>query len=64
MAGTEHETVIVDRGSSSTGILIAVIVALGLIIGGYMIFVNNNGGGGDAVHLDVPGLSVDVVPGK
>jgi flagellar basal body-associated protein FliL len=63
MAPVDRETVIVDRGRSSTGsIIIGLIVAIALIAIVYMVFFNNNGGGSGTVDVDVPAVSVDVVP--
>ncbi|WP_127753666.1 MULTISPECIES: hypothetical protein [unclassified Devosia] len=60
----ERETVVVDRGSrgGGSGLLIGIIVALALLAIGYLVFFNNNGGGGGTVDVDVPAVSVDVVP--
>lgn len=63
MAIQERETVVVDRGrSGGSGLLIGIIVALALLAIGYLVFFNNNGGGGGTVDVDVPAVSVDVVP--
>lgn len=63
MAPLDRETVIVDRGGrSSTGLIVGVIVALALIVIAYLVFFNNNGGGGGTLDVDVPAVSVDVVP--
>ena len=62
MAPNDRETVIVDRGGSGTGgVIIGIIVALALIAIVYLVFFNNGGGGG-TVDVDVPAVSVDVVP--
>jgi hypothetical protein len=64
MAPNDRETIIVDRdgGRGAGGIIIGVIVALALIGIAYLVFFNNNGGGGGTVDVDVPAVSVDVVP--
>ncbi|HEY0033526.1 MAG TPA: hypothetical protein VGB81_09695 [Devosia sp.] len=63
MAPIERETVVVDRGGrSSSGLIIGLIVAIALIAIAYLVFFNNNGGGSGTVDVDVPAVSVDVVP--
>ena len=61
MANGDRETVIVDRGGSGAGAIVAIIVVLALIGVGYLIFAGNNGSSG-TVDVDVPAVSVDVVP--
>ena len=62
MAPTDRETVIVDRGGSGTaGIIIGIVVAIAAIAIAYLVFFNNDGGSG-TVDIDVPAVSVDVVP--
>ena len=59
----ERETVIVDRGSSSTGMIIGIVVVLALLVVGYLVFFNNGAApAGGTVDVDVPAVSVDVVP--
>jgi hypothetical protein len=62
MAPNERETIIVDRGGPGAGgVIIGILVAVALIAIVYMVFFNNGGGGG-TVDIDVPAVSVDVVP--
>lgn len=42
-------------------VIVGIIVAIALIGVIYLFFFNNNGGGG-TVDIDVPAVSVDVVP--
>ena len=59
----ERETVVVDRGGSSTGVIVGIVVVLALLVVGYLVFFNGNGAGtGGTVDVDVPAVSVDVVP--
>jgi hypothetical protein len=63
MAYPERETVIVDRGSSGAGVIVGIIVVLALLGIGYLMFANNAGApAGGTVDIDVPAVSVDVVP--
>tara|TARA_R110002124_G_scaffold114535_47_gene269717 strand:+ start:15735 stop:15875 length:141 start_codon:yes stop_codon:yes gene_type:complete len=43
-------------------VIIGVILALVLLVVGYLVFFNNNGGGGGTLDIDVPAVSVDVAP--
>jgi hypothetical protein len=61
MAYRDTETVIVDRGGSSAGI-IAGIVIVALVVLGFFLFFNGNQSGGGTIDVDVPAVSVDVVP--
>jgi len=63
MAYNERETVIVDRGSSGAGVIVGIVVVIALLAIGYLVFFNgNNAGTGGTVDVDVPAVSVDVVP--
>jgi hypothetical protein len=63
MAYNERETVIVDRGGSSAGAIVGIVVVIALLAIGYLVFFNGNGAGtGGTVDVDVPAVSVDVVP--
>lgn len=57
----DRETVIVDRGSGGSGAIIALIVAIALLAIGYLVFFNGAPTGG-TIDVDVPAVSVDVVP--
>lgn len=61
MAVRDRDTVIVDRGGGGAGAVIAVIVILALLGVGYLLFFNGGRSGG-TVDVDVPAVSVDVVP--
>ena len=62
MSEPDRETFIVDRGGSGAGMLVGIIVVIALFAIGYLIFFNPNGSGGGTVDVDVPAVSVDVVP--
>lgn len=62
MSEPDRETVIVDRGGSGAGMLIGIIVVVALLAIGYLVFFNGDGAGGGTVDVDVPAVSVDVVP--
>lgn len=62
MSDPNRETVIVDRGGSGAGILIGVVLVVALLAVGYLVFFNGDGAGGGTVDVDVPAVSVDVVP--
>lgn len=62
MAEPDRETVIVDRGGSGASMLIGIIVVVALLAIGYLVFFNGDGAGGGTVDVDVPAVSVDVVP--
>ncbi|MFD2646805.1 hypothetical protein ACFSX5_03245 [Devosia albogilva] len=63
MAPNDRETFIVDRGSGGAGgVIVGIIVALALIGIAYLVFFNDAGGGSGTVDVDVPAVSVDVVP--
>lgn len=57
----DRETVIVDRGGSGGGAIIAIVVVVALLAIGYLVFFNGEPSGG-TVDVDVPAVSVDVVP--
>jgi hypothetical protein len=59
----ERETVIVDRDGGGAGAIIGIVVVVALLLIGYLVFFNGNTGGtGGTVDVDVPAVSVDVVP--
>jgi hypothetical protein len=59
----DHETVIVDNGGNSTAGIIAGVVAVVLIVLGFLWFFNgSNQGTGGTIDVDVPAVSVDVQP--
>ncbi|MBJ3783562.1 hypothetical protein [Devosia sediminis] len=59
----DRETVIVDRGSGSgVGMLVGIVLIVALLAIGYLVFFNNDGSTGGTVDVDVPAVSVDVVP--
>ncbi len=57
----DRETVIVDRGGSGAGAIVAIVVVVALLAIGYLVFFNGEPTGG-TVDVDVPAVSVDVVP--
>lgn len=57
----ERETTIVETGNSGAGIIAGVVFAA-IVVLGVLWFINNNGGGSGTVDVDVPAVSVDVVP--
>lgn len=57
----DRETVVVDRGGSGAGAIIAIVVVVALLAIGYLVFFNGEPTGG-TVDVDVPAVSVDVVP--
>ena len=61
MAYRDTETVIVDRGGSSAGI-IAGIVIVALVVLGFFLFFNGSQSGGGTIDVDVPAVSVTVTP--
>ena len=61
MAYRETETVIIDRGGSSAGI-IAGIVIVALVVLGFFLFFNGNQSGGGTIDVDVPAVSVNITP--
>lgn len=63
MTNRDTETVIVDRKSGTgSGVIIGLVVAVLLLIGAYFLFFNGSNGGGGTIDVDVPAVSVDVVP--
>jgi hypothetical protein len=59
----DHETVIVDNGGGSGVGIIAGIVAVVLIVLGFLWFFNgSNQGAGGTIDVDVPAVSVNVQP--
>jgi hypothetical protein len=62
MANMDRETVIVDRGASGTNVLVGIVVVLAILAIGYLVFFGNDAGTGGTVDVDVPAVSVDVVP--
>ncbi|SFZ82262.1 hypothetical protein SAMN02983003_0972 [Devosia enhydra] len=62
MAIPERETVIVERGGGGAAVILAVVVILAAIGIGYIFLANNNGGASGTLDVDVPAVSVDVVP--
>ncbi|SMQ70250.1 hypothetical protein SAMN06295905_1849 [Devosia lucknowensis] len=61
MHESDRETVILDRGGSGAGIVVGIIVAVAILAIGYLVFFNGAPTGG-TVDVDVPAVSVDVVP--
>jgi hypothetical protein len=61
MSERDRETIIVDRGGSGAGFLVALVVIIAAAAIGYLVFFNGGSGGG-TVDVDVPAVSVDVVP--
>ena len=63
MAPNDRDTFIVERSSGGAGgVIVGIIVALALLGIAYLVFANNSGGGSGTVDVDVPAVSVDVVP--
>lgn len=63
MAHHDSETVIVDHGGSSAGIIAGVVVVALVVLGLFLIFNGSfNQGTGGTIDVDVPAVSVDVVP--
>lgn len=58
----DRETVIVDRGGSGAGVIVGIIVALALLGIVYLVFFSNGVPSGGTFDVDVPAVSVDVVP--
>ena len=61
MSEPDRETVIVDRGGSGASAIIGIVVVVALLLIGYLVFFNGERTGG-SVDVDVPAVSVDVVP--
>jgi len=59
----DRETVIVERGTNPMAVIAGVLFAVALVVVGYLVFfANGNAGTGGTVDIDVPAVSVDVVP--
>ena len=61
MAIRDQETVIIDRGASPVGIIAGIVIVALIVLGLFWAFGSNNGAGGN-VDVDVPAVSVNVVP--
>ena len=61
MSEPTRETVIVERSGGSAGVIIAVVAIIAVLVVGYLVFFNGQPSGG-TVDIDVPAVSVDVVP--
>jgi len=57
----DRETIIVDRGRNTGSVIVGIVVAIALAFIGYLVFFAD-GNGGQTVDIDVPAVSVDVVP--
>ena len=58
----DRETIIDNRGGGmGAGVIVGILVAVALVIG-VVWYMNNSGGGTRTVDVDVPAVSVDVVP--
>jgi hypothetical protein len=57
----DNETVIVDSGGRSAGIIAGIAIVV-LIVLGFFLFFNGNNGGGGTIDVDVPAVTVDVQP--
>lgn len=53
----DRETVILDRGDGGSGVIIALVVMIAVLIGSYFLFFNNV----PTVSIGVPAVSFDAV---
>lgn len=56
-----RETVIVDRSFNPLAIIAGILFVIAILFVGYLVFFNGSGESG-TVDVDLPAVSVDVVP--